>query len=210
MSIEPTVPVEQPVTAPVVPTGTGTDADQSTSKDTVQYDTYKKVLAEKKRVQEQNASIQQQLDQLLMDQKTAEESKMVENQEYKKLLDLKAEELTKTVSELTSMRSAQANAVKLDAFLNAIGGKVDRKYWGLVDLESIVVDPSTGLVEEMSVTKLVETFRKEHGRLIDTLSASNQLPNKFPKGTDGKASGFAEKSLTEKQKELAEFLVNNT
>ena len=160
MSIEPTVPVEQPVTAPVVPTGTGTDADQSTSKDTVQYDTYKKVLAEKKRVQEQNASIQQQLDQLLMDQKTAEESKMVENQEYKKLLDLKAEELTKTVSELTSMRSAQANAVKLDAFLNAIGGKVDRKYWGLVDLESIVVDPSTGLVEEMSVTKLVETFAK--------------------------------------------------
>lgn len=176
------------------------------SKDSVQYDTYKKVLGEKKRMQEQFTKAQEELEQMRAAQKQAEEAKLAENQEYKKLLELRTQELEKTNSELKSMRQSHTNAQKLDAFLSALGGKVDKKYWGLIDIDRVVTDPETGGVDEMSVTKLVEDFRAEHGRLIDT-QQSKKLPNEYPKVTN--PGGFESKSLAEQQREIAELLIKH-
>ena len=179
----------------------------STQKDVVQYQTYQKVLGEKKKMQEQLGSVQKQLDELLAAQKQAEEQKLAENQEFKKLLDLRTQELEKTSNELNSMRAQHANAQKLDAFLGALGGRVDRKYWGLIDLDQVVLDPESGQVDEMSVTKLVESFRAEHGRLIDTPN-SKKLPNEFPKGVQ-QPGGFRDLSLKEQMAKAAEYIANN-
>jgi hypothetical protein len=79
------------------------------------------------------------------------------------------------------------NARKLESFLGTLDGKVDRKYWGHINLDSIVIDPDSGQVDEMSVTKEIERFKKEFPEVIRKPSGPG-VPNQSPKPPSGAVS----------------------
>jgi predicted RNase H-like nuclease (RuvC/YqgF family) len=150
-------------------------------KDSVSYDTHRKLLGEKKRVQDELSKLREEIEQFRMSEKSREENELRQKEEWKKLVEIRDSELNETKSQLEKMQSQFRDSRKLDAFLSALGGNVEAKYWGLVDVEKIVIDPESGKIDDMSVTSAVEDFRKEHGRLIDTPNAKHVLPTDSPK-----------------------------
>lgn len=125
------------------------------------------LLGEKKKVSEKLKSLETLA-------KEKEEKELKEKEDYKTLVQLREEELTKTKSELESERFQRQQGMKLDAFLSILDGKVDSKYWGMIDLDKISINPETKQIDQMSVSKAVEDFRKTYPELIKTGQA--QIP----------------------------------
>lgn len=128
------------------------------------------LLGEKKKVSEKLKSLETLA-------KEKEEKELKEKEDYKTLVQLREEELTKTKSELESERFQRQQGMKLDAFLSILDGKVDSKYWGMIDLEKISINPETKQIDQMSVSKAVEDFRKTYPELIKTGQAQVPPPN---------------------------------
>lgn len=125
------------------------------------------LLGEKKKVAERLKSLETL-------QKEKEEKELKEKEDFKTLVQLREEELNKTKSELESERFQRQQGMKLDAFLSILDGKVDSKYWGMIDLEKISVNPDTKQIDQMSVGKAVEEFKKTYPELIK--SGNPQVP----------------------------------
>jgi len=156
--------------------------------ESVSYETHKRLLGEAKRAKEERDRLKAELEAKAAAEREAEEKRLAENQEYKKLLEIREKELNEAKGRLDNMSRAQQDAKKLDAFLTSLDGKVDRKYWGLIDIDKIAFDPESQQVDEMSVKSLVDEFRKEHGILIDSQGGTSRLPNTAPGGTGGMIS----------------------
>ena len=159
--------------------GTPEGSPDQTSQDTVKYETYRKVLSEKKRRDEELSTARDQIATYEADKKTRMETDLAEKEDFKKLLEIRDQELAETRTQLTGLTQQTANSQKLDSFLSSLDGKVDRKYWGHIDLKSIVVDPNSGQVDDMSVTKEIERFKKEYPEVIKTTSGPG-VPNASP------------------------------
>lgn len=185
--------------------------DDSVSKeDTVKYDTYRKVLSEKKKRDEQLREMQEQLAAFQSREKERTESELQEQNKWKELADLRTEELTKAQAEIASMRGSQQQAMKLDAFLGSLETQLPKQYWGLVNLDAIKLNPDTSEVDEMSVASAVETFRKTYPEILTKKSNAN-LPTTAPSGTAAATRGEADfKNLpaAERNKILAADLIN--
>lgn len=167
--------------------------------DFVAYDTHRKLLTEKKKLQERLREFESE------DQKRREDE-LLKQQNYKALLENRDEELNKTRGKLQELESQFNNSRKLDSFLNSLGGNVEAKYWSLIDLDKIIFDPETNIIDDMSVTKLVEDFRKEHSRLIDTKDNSPKLPTSAPASPNGLDKNV---TLKDKLNTLGEILSKN-
>ena len=164
----------------------GSDNDSQASgdsKDFVKYDSYRKLLGEKKKRDEQLRSALEKLESFEAAQKEREETELKEQNKWKDLVSLRDEENSKLKNQLATFQQRQIESLKLDAFLSTIESKVDRKYWGLVDLESIKVNPETHEVDDMSVSQVVETFRKEYPEVL-LQKPAGKLPNDAAK-SDG-------------------------
>ena len=147
--------------------------------DVVAYDTHRKLLSEKKKVQEEFKSVKEQLAALQAEKQEREEQELKAKEDWKQLVDIKDQELNNIKSELQSQRERELGARKLDAVLRSVGGDIDRKYWGLVELDKIAVNPDSGQIDEMSVTKYVEEFRSTYPETIkgkNIPGVSNEAP----------------------------------
>lgn len=157
------------------------DSTNTQSKDSVAYDTYRKVLSEKKRRDDEVATLREQVESLQSADKQRTETELKQKEDYKQLLELRDQELAEAKTQLGSLGKQRADASKLDAFLSALDGKVDKKFWHLVNLDKIVVDPESGNVDEMSVTKQVEDFRTSYPEII-TVKGLSKMPSQSPRG----------------------------
>ena len=71
------------------------------------------------------------------------------------------------------------DAQKMSAFLKN-AGDVPEKYWGLVDLDSIAIDPETNQPDQLSLQKSVESFKATFPEtIIET--GGPRLPNNAAK-----------------------------
>lgn len=125
----------------------------------VSYETHRRLLNEKKKLQEEFAAAQTAL-------KDREEKELREKEDFKTLLALREKELKTLQSKVDISEQQKSEAVKLDSFLKSLDGQVDSKFWGHVDLSQIIVDPTTGQVDEMTVLKEVERFKKTFPEII--------------------------------------------
>jgi hypothetical protein len=96
----------------------------------------------------------------------AEENRLKEQNEFKALFENERKKTEELQQGLAERDLREKNARKLNAFLKTVGGQVDEKYWLHIDIDKILVDPNTGVVDEMSVTKEVERFKATYPEVL--------------------------------------------
>lgn len=148
----------------------GSAVDQESSekmeKDSVAYDTYRKVLSEKKKRDEQLRELTEKLSEFQSKEKQRTEEELRKKEDYKKMLELREGELNEYKSKYEGLITQQRSVTKLTSFLDNLDGKVAKKYWDKIDLDQIVYDDETGEVDQMSVKKAIESFKAEYPEII--------------------------------------------
>jgi len=169
--------------------GGSSDMSSQTSEETpaggsqqVSYDTHRKLLSEKKRRDEELREARERLGRFEAEEKKRTEDELLKQQNYEKIIELKNKELEETTQKLSGMQTQFTDMRKFDAFKKALGnGDIDQKYWGLVDLNEIVIHPESTEIDEMSVTKYVDKFQSQFPEVIKRPSGAN-MPANAPKG----------------------------
>ena len=171
----------------------------------VAYETHRKLLGEKK-------SLQEKYETLLKEKKEEENRKLEESNEWKKLYENKTQELEEVHQKLQKRDQQVNDGLKLQAFLNAVGGEIEEQYWGLIPVEKIDLNPETSQPDEYSVQKLVDEFKTRYSRVI-AAKTDAKLPNDASGGvpTSGRhfnRDSFKALSLDEKKNNLAQAVAN--
>lgn len=162
------------------------------SKDSVAYETHRKLLGEKKSWQQRAGDYEARAIAAEAKIKAEADAALESQGEYKTLLESERAESAKLRENIAGRDTEDKQARKLDAFLSAMDGTLKREYWGLVDLESVVVDPGTGEVDAGSVAKSIEVFRNKFPEVITPKHGKAGVPSNFPQGGD-----LRDKSLTD-------------
>lgn len=148
----------------------------STSKDTVAYDTYRKVLAEKKKRDEDFRAAQEELSALKRAEKERTEAELKAKEDFKKLVELREKELNEVKSKYDGLNSSIQESVKFSAFLENLPGQLDKKFWKMVDTSEVIIDPESGEPDPTSIKKATEKFVAQYGELVQTPGKA-KLPN---------------------------------
>jgi phage-related minor tail protein len=196
----------------ITPSSSGTselksDPSAAPVNGTVAYESYQKLLGEKKaRDRELEAARKALADREAADRE-AETKRLQEQNEFKKLYEAEKARAEKADLELKEHTEQVQAHRKLSAFLDAIEGKLDRKYWTLIDLDNIKVDPATGLPDETSVAQAAKVFSVDHSRLIDKGDPLS-LPNDAARGASNKKlkyEDWVKLPIAEKKKRFGEL-----
>lgn len=180
MSTDPKAPVVPPVVPPV-----GEPDPKDPKDDVVKFETHKKLLDEKKKLQADHEATQAKL-KALEDEKTEREKKEAEEKgDLKKLIELERAEKKKLQDQLGEVNTSLAKGAKVQAVLEAINGKVEEQYWGLLDLDSVIIDKTTGLPDETSVKAAAQAFETKYALVIQKANGG-KLPDNAAKGGAGK------------------------
>lgn len=196
----------------VAPSGGETEVASGTeetqhSKDSVAYDTYRKVLSEKKKRDEQLSSIQAELESLRAQQKEREEAELKDQNRWKELYESLHQENSQLKSSLSEKDQRWESAIKLDSFYRALNGRViDSKYAGFIDTSKILLDPETGEVDQTTVQREVERIQKEYPEIIKGGQAKS-LPAQAPQGVhSGGVKSLKDLSKAEKMAMLSKAI----
>ena len=149
--------------------------DETPKSDSVKYDTYKRVLNEKKARDAELREAKAVIEKYEAEKRSFEESTLREKEDWRKLFEQRESELKTTKLELDSIKTRVVDSKKLNSFLNAIEKPIEQKYWSLVELDRIVVDPNSGEIDSSTLKKYAEEFKKEYWKVID--SSTPKMPN---------------------------------
>jgi hypothetical protein len=168
-------------------------------KDSVAYETYQKVLSEKKKTAERLA--------ILEAEKADREKKDMEAKgEYQKLIELEKKRADEAIAKVSAFEEQMTQGKKLRALLNALGGQVDDKFLGFLPIDQIALDPETKDVNLTSVASVADQIKKQYPEFIKNPNAP-RLPNMAPQGNEaGKISEAEWKKLS--AKEMAKYSSN--
>lgn len=173
------------------------DAGGEGDKNVVAYETYKKVLDQRKSDQDKLKETQARLDALEAEKRTQEDEKtkskekeleasgnwkaILEDRE-KKLKDLEKEN-KRLAKENKGFESHITDAKKISALQQKIGGNLKNpKLYDLIDTSKIALDPESGEIDESSVSAYANEFVKEFKFAIDFGKGSN-LPGDAARGS---------------------------
>lgn len=148
-------------------------ADQQSREDKVAYETYRRVLSEKKAMAEKLAQFEQM-------QRQREEEEAKAKEDWKKMLDIRNQELESLRSEYGNLKGQVFQAVKRNAFEKAVGTRLEPQYERLIDYDSIVIDPN-GQVDEMALSKYAEQFKKDYRSILAPVAVPG-VSQKAPEG----------------------------
>lgn len=184
-------------------TASGTDGNadtaQGASKETVAYDTYRKVLSEKKKRDEELRAKDELLAKYEQENKERIENELKAKEDYKKLLEMRDKEIQEKDRKLKNIETEIQESAKFSAFLEAIPGQVPKKYWQMIDTAQIVIDPTTGQPDPGSVKKAAEFFQNTYGELIVNPGRA-KMPNQAASGAVQPMTEELWKSLSPKEK----------
>jgi exonuclease VII large subunit len=147
--------------------------DGQKSADAVAYETHRKLLSEKK-------ALAERLAQLEAAHKEREETEARQKQDWKKLLDVREQELASERDRRSSLEGQVFKAVKKSAFQKALGSNFNPNYEKLIDFDQIVIDPA-GNVDGLALNKYVEQFRKDFREIISPVAVPG-VPQNAPQG----------------------------
>jgi hypothetical protein len=164
-------------------------SENETKEQRVSYETHRKLLGEKKRLQEERDSLlakseASELERLEQDGKLSEQLEFYKSKNTEALT--KVEELT---LKLNGEQDKWNTARKLNAFKDALPGQlVSSKFLIHVPVDDILLDPETGEPDSHSVKKVVDFFTQEFAEVIKPKTTSTS-PSKYPQGnSSGKLS----------------------
>lgn len=162
-------PGGEPAKTPVEPSG---------NEDKVSYESYQKLLSEKKRLQEEHQKLKSEAE-------SRREQELKDQEKFKELYEQSIAENKKLNEKVAAHTERWQNAIKLSAFTDALGDKkIDSKYTGFIDTDKILINPETNEVDKVSVQKEVQRVVSEYPEIVKATN-SGSLPNNAPntKGT---------------------------
>lgn len=191
--------------------------EQQKSNDVVDYKTHKRLLGQYKQNQKKTKELEQRLAELSeFEQKMSkiEEEKLRSEGNWNKLLEQREEKIKGLSEQLNELKEKESyykknldDMVKLNAFTNALGGKLKKQdYYSFVDTDKIVINPDTGTIDSDSLAEYANEFSNNFKELIEFNSA--KLPNDAPKGSkplsyeEWKALPLGEKKKRQKDVKL--------
>lgn len=156
--------------------------DATQKKDVVAYETHQRLLSEKKKEAERAAAAEKKLEEFEAKERQRENEELERQKNYEQLLKNREQELKDAQEKLSKVDSERVFARKIDAFLKTLGGDLPEHYWTLIPLDSIALDPTTKAVDEMTVAKAVEDYRKMYPETIKVPGQMPNMPNAAPQG----------------------------
>lgn len=170
---------------------------ENPTKDTVAYDTYRRVLSEAKKLKDELKAIKEQ------EQKSQEE-KLKEQNEWKALAELRDQEAKKFQAMFQEQNEQIVNGMKFQEFEKQLGGRlVSQDYASFIPFDKIVINPETGKPDPESAKLVATDFAKNHSRLVD-FGNSPKIPNVAPVT----APSFGSKTVDKMDpKEMAEYII---
>lgn len=147
------------------------------SADTVSLETHRKLLDEKKKMQKK-------LEEVETAQKARAEKELREKEQYKELLETREKEFEELKSKLTASESEKQDIKKMGSFLKSVNAEIPEQYWGLIDLDSIVVDDN-GSIDQITLKKAVKDFQTKFPEIVKPKKKPN-MPNEAANGGSGK------------------------
>lgn len=182
---------------------------------------YKKLLNQLKKTKEENKTLaeklnkfgelEQKLSRIEQDDAKRVESEFVQKGEFKKLLELREQEIANLKkglqdreNEVTNYKRDLHDTWKANAIQNALPGKIKKpEYFSFLDFDQVVIDPTTGKIDQQSVSRVAEDFMKNYGDLVDTTHVKG-MPSKAASAQNrfNTADNFKELPLAEMRKEL--------
>lgn len=153
------------------------------SKDTIAYETHRKLLDEKKKLQAKLADIE-------ASQKKREEEDLAKKGEVEKILKIREQELNDTRAKLSAFEERQLQAKKLSAVVRGLGAQIDDKWYSVIGshLDEVVINPESGDVEQMSVTSVVEGLKKSWPEMLKVQRPG--MPHDAPQGNGVTTIGY--------------------
>lgn len=177
------------------PQASGNEENQTQEKETVAYETYRKLLGEKKKRDEELEATKAKLAELSKAEKLRQEAELKEKEDFKTLLQRREEELQSKEQELSSIKGTLESGAKLRAFLDSVNGVVEKQYWTLVDLDEVKIDPNTGLPDPLTVEALARKFESEYPLVVKPKGQVKIPPNQAAQGSAGKLTHAEWKAL---------------
>jgi len=158
-------------------TGTGASSTNDNSnnadsgkKQSVDYDSFQKLLDQKKKAQSEATELKTRLEAIERDQK-------IKNEEYKALYESTLKEKEDAENRFKSLKSARIEDFKINAFMRALPSElISVDYLAHANLDGILYDEETGSINPESVKKVADDFTKKHPQLLKTSKKFN-LPN---------------------------------
>lgn len=149
----------------------------------VSYESHQKLLAEKKKLQAKLAEIEAE--------RVAKERQTLEEQgRYKELAELAKKEAEDAKKQLAVVNEQRTQAKKLSAVLKSVGGTIHQKFFDLIPIDDVLVNPDSGEIDELSVAKVVEGLRKSYPEII--AKGTPGMPQHAPKGGGGATISYEE------------------
>jgi len=136
------------------------------NKNIVSYETYTKVLDEAKAAK---AKVKEYEDNF----NRTKEEKLKADGDWKGLLESREsriKELELANSEISTKHNSLSERItdskKLSSILGKLEGNLDQKYYGLIDLNDVKINPETGEIDDMSASAVAERFKVEYPETI--------------------------------------------
>jgi hypothetical protein len=144
------------------------------AKNSVSYETHKRLLEQRKKDQVEKEALAVKLSEFEAEKARLEEEKLRQEGNWKSLVEsrelkLKAieEENKLLATKAKQYEQTLADAVKLNAFQNKLGGKLKKsEYLTFVDTNRIPIDPDTKTVDDKAVEQYAHEFSNQFKELI--------------------------------------------
>lgn len=170
-------------TAPVgQPDVSVTPPEVKTERETVTLETHRRLLDEKKKTQAK-------LEELLAKDKEREEADAKKRGDYEALLKSRDEELKSERDKRLGLEATLTTGQKLNAVIDALGGQVDPRWYKMIDVSGVVVNPDTGEVDTLTVAKVAESLKREWPEMV---RGQGRLPAEAPQGSGAGTIAYEE------------------
>lgn len=144
--------------------GAGEGSDKPSS---VSYDTYNRTVQSEKKLRDALRETQEKLAVFENEHKTREEQAMLDQKKHVEYIEQLKKQNAEILGENQRLKSEQTDFRKLNAavgLLNEKGIRVDPQYYGHIRLDEIQFTENG--VDHSSVATVIDTFQKEHPRLV--------------------------------------------
>lgn len=149
-------------------------------KELVEYDTYKRVLDQRKADQAKARELQAELDRIKAEREEAEAAKLAEQKRFEELYASEKKKAEELASKIKHVETQTALEKKRSALKTALGGVRKDEYLSFADLDSIVILES-GVPDPETVKAAANKFREAHPELVASKETA-RLPNESATG----------------------------
>lgn len=152
--------------------------DAQIQRNSVSYESHQKLLNEKKKRDEDLRLAREELKKFQDERKIMEETALREKEDYKKLFESREAELKAEREARQGIENQILDSKKMRSFLQNVGTPIPEKFWGLIDLDRIAVDPATGTIDDVIVKNYADEFKKNYFEI--TMNRGPKIPDNGP------------------------------